>query len=293
MKLITTAILLLLQFTPWGGLRQPALERWVGGQAGIAELDLSYPLPAKVSSEPLSLGAASILAIDVQSGRELYSQNPDARRPIASITKLITALTIRQDHQLSEEVTVRNLPAYLPEEVRLNLVNGQKFKLEDLLRAALIPSANDAADVLAIHSSGSIEGFAQKMNAYMRKWGINDTNFVTANGLADNYSTARSLAKLVKLALHDPFISQTVRQGQATIRDASGQSYVLVSTNRLLADSRFEGLKTGYTPSAGQSFLGLANIEGHSVATVVLGSPDRFTETVTLAGWIERSYQWQ
>lgn len=297
MKLIAIILLAVIQTTPLGGLvSQPAksnLEQWAAGPGQTTQpAPLPYKIPAQTGGADMSIAAKHAVVRDVASGEILYAKNSRQVVPIASITKLITVLVILDHHQPGELVTIANLPSYLPAEQKLGLVNGQTFRLEDLVVACLIHSANDAADALAIYDSGSIAAFSRKMELYVRKWGIKDARFSNANGLADNFMSADSLARIAKVALHQPLIKRTIARRSGSITSQAGQVYLLTSTNQLLADNRFKGLKTGYTPSAGQSFVGLAEINGHEIVTVVLDSPDRFAETATLVNWVEANYQW-
>lgn len=252
-------------------------------------------IPVKTGDQTLNLGASSVYAVDIDSGSLLYEHNSDVERPIASITKLVTAMVILQSHSLDETVTVGSLTPLPPEDAQLGLAAGQQFKLGDLLKAALVPSDNDAAEALAIYDSGSVAAFSVKMNSLASLWGIKHAHFVSANGLTDtdNYASARSLAQLARIALTNASFAAIVSTSSAQISDASGKSYQLASTDSLLADGRFHGIKTGYTVAAGQSFVALADVRGHRVITVVLNSPDRFGETASLVSWIERNFSWQ
>lgn len=297
MKLVAIALLVLLELTPLANLvpseARSNLNQWATGlqQADQAE-PLPYRLPVKTSATSISVDAKSALVRDVASGQVLYAKNSQRAVPIASITKLITVLVILHHQQPTEIVTISNLPAYQAAEQKLGLANGQRFTVDDLIQASLIHSANDAADALAIYDSGSITAFSNKMTAYLKRWGITDAQFTNANGLADNFMSADSLAKVAKVALRHPLIKQYVARRQEIITSQSGQTYQLTSTNNLLADPRFKGLKTGYTPSAGQSLVGLAEVNGHEIVTVVLNSSDRFAETAKLVNWVETNYQW-
>lgn len=304
MKKIVIISLAVLAAVPFTGLiyspvLQPAFS-WIGSQSKDrvqplkAEGHQSLELPVKTGSESYQSPAKSALLIDFDSARIMYAHNPDAKLPIASISKLATAVVILQKHGLAETVTIGSLPSYHPEAVKLNLRPGQQFSVEALLKAALIPSANDAADALAIYDSGSVGEFTKAMNELAAQWGIGDVNFTTANGLneVNNYASARSLAKLAKVALGNKTLATIVSQASAQISDSAGQSYTLISTNRLLGNGQVVGLKTGYTPEAGQSFLGLADIKGQRVISVVLNSPDRFGETQSLYTWAELNWEW-
>lgn len=250
--------------------------------------------PVRVGQENLSLRAKSALAIDFATAQVLHESASQAKLPIASITKMVTAMTVLESHKTDEIVTVPELPAFYPEEAQIGLRKGQRFLLGELLKAALIPSANDAAEALALWDSGTRAAFTAKMNRLAHQWGIRESNFASVSGLQDqdNFATAADLAKFAKIALANPEIRTWVATPASVISDREGKPYNLISTNQLLQDGRISGIKTGYTPAAGQSLIGLAEIRGRQVITVVLGSPDRFGETRKLLDWLERNWEW-
>lgn len=262
--------------------------------AGLVEAYQEPERPVRIGSDPLVLGARNVLAVDLTTGQPLFAKNSQQPVPIASITKLASVLVIVENHRLDEAVTIPTLPVYGPADSRLGLVAGQRFKLADLLKASLIPSDNDAMDSLAIYDSGSTAKFVAKMNQLVKRWGIDQAHFSNPTGLVDqnNSASAAALSKIARLALVNPTIGQFVAKPSATISDLSGQSYNLVSTNQLLQDHRFSGIKTGYTPAAGQSLIALSEINDHKVIVVVLGSPDRFGETQTVINWIGHNFKW-
>jgi serine-type D-Ala-D-Ala carboxypeptidase (penicillin-binding protein 5/6) len=252
------------------------------------------PLPVQTGNQPLELGAASALAIDTATDTILYAQNPDTRRPIASINKLVEALVIPSCHPLDQAVTVPDLPTYDPADETIGLHAGEIYTERDLLTAMLVGSEDDAADALALADAGSTAKFAAEMNAKMTEWGIKDTHFSNPSGLQDtgNYATATALAKIAQLALTNPFIRQTVAEQSATVTSRADRVLPITTTDELLASGNFYGIKTGFTPAAGECFVGLTHIDGHEVITVVLGATDRFGATTNLVNWIGTNWQW-
>lgn len=246
------------------------------------------------STPELNLTTNNALVIDAATGQVLYAKNPDARVPIASVTKMFTILMVLKDHSLDETVTIPTLPSYEPGAVLLGAPTGAKFKLGDLVKAALIPSDNDAADALAIYDAGSVPAFIAKMNQLMKDWDLSNVHFVSANGLVDanNYATARSLGLAARLLLTNSSAQAITSSQTDTIRDSSGRAYSLNSTNELLQEPNFYGIKTGYTPLAGQCLVAGAIVHGHKVISVVLGSQDRFGETKKLIEGISQGYSW-
>lgn len=255
----------------------------------------SWQLPtARPDAQVLTLPVKGAIAIDRATGSVLYEQNADAKLPIASLTKLVSALVVLSERQSGDTITVPTLPTYQTADARAGLITGEHFTVEQLMAALLIPSANDAADALAIELSGSIEEFSHAQNAKASYWGLTATHLSNASGLTDdnNYSTARDLSKIAKLALTNQLISSLVNQSSATITNQEGKTYQFVTTNQLLSIKDFHGIKTGYTAAAGQCYIGLVTINGHDVITVVLGAQDRFGNTKTLTDWIKNTWQW-
>jgi len=190
---------------------------------------------------------------------------------------------------------VPKLPEYQPADEKIGLQEGAKLTMHDLMAALLVNSANDAADTLAISISGSRENFASEMNRVMEDWGIDDAHFSNPSGLSDtdNAASAKALAQIGKLAIRNKTIAKLVQTQTTTIKDDKGHQYKLTSTDKLLQKGGYKGIKTGYTPAAGECFVGLTTVQGHPVITVVLGSHDRFGDTQKLVSWINTTYQWQ
>ncbi len=307
MKVIALGLALILQLTGlWPHLSAHLRERLADAAtthltpvpsaqaAAVTISQQALPVPQANTAPPSLEAGASILAIDRATATPLYQQAATKQRPIASVTKMITTLVVLARHDPSEIVTVGQLPNYGPEDDTIGLIPGEQYRLGDLIRAALIPSANDAADALAIYDSGSTSKFATQMNAKMATWGITGTHFSNPSGLqdADNYATAQALAKIASLALTNPFIAQAVRQPNVTFSSIKGRTLTASSTDDLLSTGRYYGIKTGYTLAAGECFVGLTRVAGHDVITVVLGANDRFGTTEQLVTWIGHTYQW-
>jgi D-alanyl-D-alanine carboxypeptidase (penicillin-binding protein 5/6) len=270
---------------------QPAQSK-IGIETPLATA--ATTMPVRKASEALSLGAAAVYAVDLASGTPLVSLNADKPLPIASLTKLATVLVLLDHHEIGETITVPTLPAYDPADALLHVHAGQQFSFENLLAASLIPSDNDAAEALALADSGTISAFSAKMNRLTDLWNIPGSHFASASGLVDagNSATAADLAKLAQLGLRNSLFASLTATPSLQITDTAGQAYSLATTNKLLG-TRTTGIKTGYTPAAGECYVGLATIQGHQVITVILGSTDRFGETSQLLDYIDRNYSWQ
>ena len=158
---------------------------------------VAQPKP-KANFKKFNTDASSAEVYDTNSGIKLLQKDADTQRPIASITKLMTALVIMESHKPNEVVTVGELPILGPEDQKIGLSEGEEITVGELLKALLIYSGNDAANALAIYDSGSIGAFANKMNDKAKQWGLNNTKFVEPSGL--NSSDLSSASDLVKIA---------------------------------------------------------------------------------------------
>lgn len=252
--------------------------------------------PSDPNSAPLNIQASAYLAMDLRSGKMLAQKNITEKRAIGSITKLVTALIILDEHDINEVVKIP-LAATKIEGSRIWLAEGEKITIRNLLYGALIHSGNDATYALALHNTGDLEKFIEKMNDKAKKLGLDGTHFANPAGFDrdGNYSTAQDIATLGAYAYRNAFIRNTVSIPAITVTSVNGQfKHELKSTNDLLTkDPRIKGLKTGYTVEAGKSFVSVAIIEnGSPILTVVLNSPDRFKETVALIDWAVNNYIW-
>ncbi len=240
--------------------------------------------------------AKAAMIMDYDTGIVLYDRNIHDELPMASLTKIMTAILILENHDLSDIVTVESDFAGLLG-VRIWLRQWEKLTVGDLLKALLIPSAGDAAIALAEYHSGSVEDFVKAMNARAKELNLVHTNFVNPIGLdADgHYSSAYDLAILTKYALHFPAFRAIIKMDAASISSVDGKFYHgFESTNYLLNSYLdIQGVKTGTTDGAGQSLINLArNERGHEVIAVLLNSPSRFQENKSMIDWAFRSYQW-
>ena len=217
--------------------------------------------------------AVSVLVEDARTGEVLYEKNADAQRAAASTQKLLTALVIAEEGYLDQRVTVQTVDT-LAEPVRLNIKPGDTYQRIDLLRALLVKSPNDVARCLARDNAGSIELFAQKMNARARALGATNSNFVNPNGLPmpDQYSTARDLSIIARAAYANPTIRSIVCLPQLVFRYANGRTRQLENTNKVLKRLPYcNGMKTGYTEAAGHCLIASGTIPGRDIIVVVLG----------------------
>jgi len=246
------------------------------------------------SVSPPFLSARSALVMDVPSGAILFQKNPHLRLPPASITKMAAAIASLELYPLDEVIRVRR--EYSVGKT-MALVEGERITVKSLIYGLLVHSANDAAYVLAGQSEKRVKNFVNRMNQFIEEIGLTDTHFVNFDGEDDqnHYSTAFDLAHLTRWALENSIFSQAIQTKEVTVWDVSGQiEHKLESTNELLGVlPEIKGVKTGWTPRAGECFVGLVDWDGHQLITVVLGSEDRFLETKKLIDWIKRAVSWQ
>ncbi|HVU77792.1 MAG TPA: D-alanyl-D-alanine carboxypeptidase family protein [Gaiellaceae bacterium] len=218
--------------------------------------------------------------VDARTGEVLASSNAHAHVQIASITKLMTVLLTLEHHKLTDVVTVDPRAADVGEEA-IDLEAGQRITVHDLLYGALIQSANNAADALALSITPSYPAFADLMNQRARELGLADTHFVRPDGLdaPGEYSSAADVTKLARIVMRTRFVRETVAKETATIAD--GQ--VLHTWDDLLTMfPQTIGVKTGHTDDAGWCQVAAARGRGVTVYATLLGSPSRAQRNVDL-----------
>ncbi|MBA3348137.1 MAG: D-alanyl-D-alanine carboxypeptidase [Actinobacteria bacterium] len=249
-------------------------------------------LSVGATAAPPPVLAKAYLVQNAGTGEVLAVSDGRRRLPIASITKLMTALVTLERARLDEVVTVTQRAAAIGES-SIDLRPGERVSVADLLRAALVQSANDAANALAAHvGGGSIAAFVDLMNARALELGLTDTHFVNPDGLdaPGHVSSARDVTKLARVAMRKPFIRETVRLVTA---EAAGRR--LTTWNDLLTQyPRVFGVKTGHTNGAGWSEVAAARGGGVTIYATLLGGATRDGRNADLAallGWGLRQYR--
>jgi D-alanyl-D-alanine carboxypeptidase len=218
------------------------------------------------------------LVFDLQSGEVLWRLRPRKRLPIASLTKIMTALVVTERAGPNERVRVT------PAALRYSgsgvgvLPKGRRLRLEILMNGLMLVSGNDAAIALAVHVAGRERRFVRLMNDRARQLGLRCTRFASSHGLEPgNRSCAADLAVMARLAMAEPRIARIARRRQAVLRfPIKGGKLYLSSHNPLLriGYAGTLGLKTGYTNEAGRCFVGVARHGGRTLGVVLLGSPN-------------------
>lgn len=242
-------------------------------------------------ADVFGLRAASAVLMDANSGVVLYERFPDEVRSPASVTKILTALVILEHGRLTDTVTVGANAARTGGH-RLGLRANQRISLEDLLAAILIRSANDAAVAAAEHVGGSLGGFVALMNEKAAAIGMTNSRFSNPHGLDEpfHYTTARDMATLTRVALDNPVFAEVVRTRQARLtvwnpgrRNFIPKARIVLSHNRLLGQLEgADGVKTGYTDSAGRCLVASASRGSSRMIAVLLNDPRRWTDAAML-----------
>ena len=248
-------------------------------------------------SAPL-LTAKAAISYDLDSGTILYSKNLDQKLPIASLTKLMTALVVVDRINLNSEVTI-NKSDLTGIGSTVGLVEGEQITVSSLLNAMLIPSGNDAALALADYTAGGIENFPTLMNQKAQQLNLSATQFSNPVGWdswdnEDNFSSTLDLIKIVKEFLTHNELRKIVQTKETTVSSTDGRyTHQLRTTNKLLLDDpEVQGMKTGFTSKALGNLIILDNHQDHQVVTVILGSNDREADSQKLLDWTLTAYKW-
>jgi serine-type D-Ala-D-Ala carboxypeptidase (penicillin-binding protein 5/6) len=240
----------------------------------LAVLTGAAPERASAAGQRPSISAPAAIVIDARTGERLYGRAPGARRSIASTTKLMTAfLTLARSRQ-RDVFTSPGYPGGAGEST-IGLRAGERMSVHDLLRALLLPSANDAAYDLAVNIGGSQSSFVRAMNRQARALRLRGTHYSTPIGLDDpgNYSTAGDLARLAARLMRNPAFAAIVNLPSARLRTGA-RPRTVINRNDLVARFPFvDGVKTGHTNRAGYVLVGAAHGNGAQVVSVVLGTP--------------------
>lgn len=219
-------------------------------------------------------------------GKVLAEVDPDSRRSVASVTKILTALVVLESVGADDLVTITETAASVGES-EIGLVPGEAaWTVEELLAALILRSANDAAVALAQHVGGSVAGFAEMMNREATRLGLADSNFVNPHGLdhPDHYSSARDILRISVAAMANQAFARIAATRSFSLPPTpEGESRVAVNRNNLLATYPGTlGIKTGYTGRALQTLSAVARRDQREIYVVVLGSQDHFADVTVL-----------
>ena len=240
----------------------------------------TFAVSAKV--EP-SLSAKHAALFDAVEGNFLWEKNADVPVPMASTTKIATAIAVLEALPLEKEIKIDERSVGV-EGTSAYLKVGETLTVCDLLHALLLASANDAATALAIACDGSVEAFALRMNRLAESLSLEGTHFVNPHGLPNDahYTTAKDLARLAAYAMHNPDFSKIVAKKSYACK-TSLQYRTFCNHNKLLSLSRDAvGIKTGFTKASGRCLVGAAEKDGALLISVTLAAPNDWNDHISL-----------
>ncbi|MBP9719589.1 MAG: D-alanyl-D-alanine carboxypeptidase [Candidatus Levybacteria bacterium] len=262
----------------------------------VFSMDLFLPVIDFFTDMPNTkpeVSAKAVIVYDITTGKTLYSKNPRERVPMASLTKVMTAVIGIENKILSNQYSVTK--DQLVGENSMGLLPHEILRLEDLLYGLMLLSGNDAAEVIAAHFPTGRENFILAMNNKAKALGLKDTNFTNPSGLegdGDQHSTAYDLLVITKYALttHPLFaqIAQTILK-DIPATDTHQQYYLENETNLLTSYPGVKGVKTGYTPEAGYCLITYLEYKDHKIIAVLLGSENRRQEMKDLLDYSLKS----
>jgi D-alanyl-D-alanine carboxypeptidase len=253
--------------------------------AGTAAVVRPNPLAVRlpVDGPPLELELGDPpragLLFDVETGEVLWARGPRRRAPIASLTKMMTALVVAARHRPRERVLITpEATAYTGSGIGL-LREGERVPLEALLHGLMLVSGNDAAIALAQHDSGGQDAFVDRMNARAGALGLTCSRFSSPSGIRDrgNWSCPLDLATLARMVLADPWLRRIVATRRARFRvPVRGRVLDLFNINPFIArgDRGVTGVKTGLTSAAGRCYVITARVGNRHLGVVLLDTPD-------------------
>ena len=261
------------------------MRKFVSTISMILTFIVLFSISSSALSAP-SVSAKSAILIEAESGKVLFGKSSEIQLPMASTTKIMTAIVAIEacdDLNMTVKIDKRALGV---EGSSIYLYEGEELTMESLLYALLLSSANDAAVAIAYAIDGDIEKFAERMNSKASELGLTNTHFVNPNGLHDenHYTTAHDLAKITAYALKNKTFKTIVSTKKKTIpmKDAEGVR-LLINHNKML--SIYEGaigVKTGFTKKAGRCLVSAAEREGLTLVAVTLNAPNDWNDHSSL-----------
>lgn len=247
----------------------------------------------KVKIKETELYAKAAVLIDADSKRVLYEKNAEQILPMASTTKIMTAIVVLENAKLEDLVKVSQYASSMPD-VQLNIKEGEQYRVEDLLYSLMLESHNDTAVALAEHVGGTVEGFAELMNKKAKELGCDNTYFITPNGLdktdenGTHSTTAADLAKIMAYCIkespkREEFLKITRTASYSFSNTEGKRSFSCSNHNAFLnmMDGALSG-KTGFTNDAGYCYVGALEKDNKTFVVALLA-----------CGWPNnKSYKW-
>ena len=244
-----------------------------------------FPVPSADAAGRPGITARGAILVAADSGEVLYEQNPDLRLPMASTTKIMTALLALEEAREENRVVRVTETMVAVEGTSMGLLPDDRITLVDLAAGMLLASGNDAANTAAISIAGSVEAFSEEMNRKARELGMKNSHFVTPSGLdaEAHYSTARDMATLTREALRDYRFAEICGMKSRKIRMESNRTLSVYNHNKLLR--MYEGcigVKTGFTKKSGRCLASAAERNGVTLIAVTLNAADDWNAHMSL-----------
>lgn len=239
--------------------------------------------------------ARSMIVMETLHDKVLYSKNEYEKLPMASTTKIVTALTVIENATDLDKIVTIPKSATLVEGSSIYLRENEQLTIKQLLYGLMLQSGNDSAETLALEIGGTKEHFAELMNITAKKCGAENSNFVTPHGLDDknHYTTAYDLAKITSYALKNPIFKEIVSTKSFVIKATENNiARTIVNKNKLLSSLEgCIGVKTGYTTRAGRCLVSACERDGMQVVCVVLNCRPMFEESSYLINQAFEEYK--
>ena len=246
-----------------------------------------------VNAFGVEVSAKSAVLIEQSTGEILYEKNANQRLPMASTPKIMTWYVAICESNLNDDVKISHTAASV-EGSKMYLAGGEVLKMSDLLYGLMLNSGNDAAIAIAEHISGSVEQFADLMNEYAKNMGLRDTHFTNPNGLHDDnhYTTAYELAKMTAVAFNNPTFAEIVGTKSKVVQQTdSHTTKYLTNHNKMLRLYRgADGVKTGFTKTAGRTLVSSATRDGMQLIAVTLNAPSDWSDHTKLLDYGFENY---
>lgn len=257
--------------------------------------DRIVPPSVERLADPPRIEAYSGVLMDPVSGQVLYAKNPHERLPMASTTKIMTAILLIENCKMTDEITASKNACQTPY-TSLHLKPGERISAKDLLIGLMVRSANDAAVAAAEHISGTVPKFAALMNSKAAEIGCKNTRFVNPNGLYDknHYSSAYDLCLMAKYAMQYPEFNEAVNTRRHTLssRTLNKEDLVVVSRHYFMKNYPYaDGIKSGYVKEARYCYVGSATRGDWRLIAAVLKSEHSGKDTIALLDYGFANFQ--
>lgn len=254
---------------------------------------LTILFPLTVSAKTNNVSAQKAVVIDKSSSTVLYQKSSNEKCSMASTTKIMTCLIACEKLKQNDIVTITNKMLDKTEGSLIYLKVGDKITVSDLIKGALLASGNDAANSLAVYTSGSVSEFVKLMNLYAIKFGMSNTHFETPSGLdsKNHYSTAYDMALLTSYALDNKIFASVCKLQKADIT-INGNVQTIYNHNKLLYQTEnCIGVKTGFTEKSGRCLVSAYDYKGSTIIIVTLNDYDDWNDHKKLFDYAKNQYK--